>query len=66
VLALVCAKKSASREFGGNAMTYAMLFLQAQRASIRIADALEAHRIPSKTDLKILGLKAQMFSRKPS
>ena len=45
-------------------MSYAMIFLQAQRASIRIADAVEARRMPSKADLKLLGLKAQLFSRK--
>ena len=45
-------------------MSYAMLFLQVQRASIRIAGALESRRVPSKTDLKLLGLKAQMFRRK--
>ena len=47
-------------------MTYAMLFLQVRRASMRIAEDVEAHRIPSKADLKLLGLKAQMFSRKSS
>jgi len=45
-------------------MTYAMMFLQIRRASMRIAEALDAHRIPSNADLKILGLKAQMFARK--
>lgn len=59
-----CAGKERSRELGGNAMSYAMIFLQAQRASIRIADAVEARRVPSKADLKLLGLKAQLFSRK--
>ena len=45
-------------------MTYAMLYLQVRRASLRIAEAVEAHRVPSKADLKLLGLKAQMFARK--
>ena len=45
-------------------MTYAMLFLQVRRASMRIAEAVEAHRIPSNADLKLLGLKAQMFARR--
>jgi len=45
-------------------MTYAMMFLQIRRASMRIAEAVEAQRIPSNADLKILGLKAQMFSHK--
>jgi hypothetical protein len=50
--------------FGGNHMSYAMMFLQIRRASIRIAEAVEAHRIPSNADLKILGLKPQMFVHK--
>lgn len=45
-------------------MSYPMLFLQVQRASIRIAGALELGRVPSNADLKLLGLKAQMFRRK--
>jgi hypothetical protein len=44
-------------------MTYAMLFLQIRRASLRIAEDVEAHRIPLRADLKLLGLKAQMFAR---
>jgi hypothetical protein len=64
VRATDCAKKERSRELGGSTMTYAMLFLQAQRASIRIADAIECKRVPSNADLKLLGLKAQLFRRK--
>lgn len=45
-------------------MTYAMLFIQVRRASMRIAEAVEAHRVPSNADLKLLGLKAQLFQRK--
>lgn len=45
-------------------MTYAMLFLQVRRAALRIAEDVEAHRIPLRADLKLLGLKAQMFSRR--
>jgi hypothetical protein len=45
-------------------MSYAMLFLQVRRASMRIAEAVEAHRIPSNADLKLLGLKAHMFERR--
>jgi hypothetical protein len=45
-------------------MSYAMLFLQVRRAALRIAEDVEAHRIPLRTDLKLLGLKAQMFARK--
>jgi hypothetical protein len=44
-------------------MSYAMLFLQVRRASLRIAEAVEAHRVPSRADLRILGLKSQMFAR---
>jgi hypothetical protein len=57
-------RKRLFASFGANHMTYAMMFLQFRRASMRIAEAVEAHRIPSNADLKILGLKAQMFSRK--
>ena len=42
-------------------MSYAMLFLQVRRASLRIADAVELNRVPLNADLKILGLKPQMF-----
>jgi hypothetical protein len=45
-------------------MTYAMLFLQVRRAAMRIAEDVEAHRIPLRADLKLLGLKAQMFARR--
>lgn len=50
--------------FGGSDMSYAMLFFQIQRASIRIADAVESRRIPSRADLKLLGLKPQLFRRR--
>jgi hypothetical protein len=44
-------------------MTYAMLFLQVRRAALRIAEDVEARRVPLRADLKLLGLRAQMFAR---
>jgi hypothetical protein len=54
----------AALAYRGDQMSYAMLFLQVRRASLRIAEDVEAHRIPLRADLKLLGLRAQMFSRR--